>query len=73
MKVLVICDESIGDVVFATPVIRALKVQLDDIELHGLFSEQSCFVADENPYIDKVFQMQMSIWKTYWLVENRKV
>ncbi len=72
MKVLVIYEEAIGDVLFATPVIRALKVQLDDIELHGLFSEESRFLADENPYMDKVFQMQMSIWKTYRMLKTEK-
>jgi ADP-heptose:LPS heptosyltransferase len=29
MKALVICEEAIGDVLFATPAIRALKVQLE--------------------------------------------
>jgi len=64
MKALVICGESVGDIVFATPVIRALKVQLDDMEVHGLFSESSAFAADENPYIDKIISIQRSVWKT---------
>ena len=64
MKALVICGESVGDIVFATPVIRALKVQLDDMEVHGLFSELSAFAADENPYIDKIFVIQRSVWRT---------
>ncbi len=72
MRALVICDESIGDVLFATPVIRALKVQLDDIELHGLFSDQSGFVMDENPYIDKAFLRQPSIRKTLALFKEGK-
>jgi ADP-heptose:LPS heptosyltransferase len=72
MKVLVICDETIGDVVFATPVIRALKVQLDDVEVHALFSPRSVFLAAENPYIDKFYTMQKSVVKTWRLLKAEK-
>lgn len=72
MKALVICGESVGDVVFATPVIRALKVQLDDMEVHGLFSKLSAFVMDENPYIDKTFCMENSAWKTWRTLKTVK-
>src|SRR6188768_370752 len=63
MKVLVICGESIGEVVFTTPVIRALKVELDDINLHGLFPADVSFLAKENPYLDAIHVQEGSIWK----------
>jgi ADP-heptose:LPS heptosyltransferase len=62
MKALVICGESIGEVVFSTPVIRALKVELDDINLHGLFSTNVSFLAKENPYLDAIHIQEGSIW-----------
>ena len=52
MKALVICGDSIGDTVFSTPVLRALKVQLDNIELQGLFNPSALFLMEENPYVD---------------------
>lgn len=72
MKVLVICGDSIGEVVFSTPVIRALKVQMDDIILHGLFAKNSAFLLDENPYIDKIHLQDPSLWKTWSVLKREK-
>lgn len=72
MRALVICGESIGDLVFATPVFRALKVQLDDVEVHGLFSRSSVFLAEENPYIDQTFRIQENILKTWKLLKAQE-
>lgn len=58
MKVLIICGESIADVVFSTPVIRAIKVELDDVNLHALFPLGISFLADENPYLDHVHRYE---------------
>jgi ADP-heptose:LPS heptosyltransferase len=63
MKALVICGESVGEVVFSTPVIRALKIELDDINLHGLFPPNVSFLAKENPYLDVIHTQDGSFWK----------
>lgn len=55
MKALILCGPGIGDVIFSTPVIRALKVQLDDPEIHVLLPASSAFLMDENPYVTKVW------------------
>ena len=60
-----ICGPSIADVVFATPIFRALKVQLDELELHILADLASSFILEENPYVDRVHCSQQSIWKNY--------
>lgn len=65
MKALIIPGANIADVVFATPVIRALKVQLDDLELHVLADISSAFTLDENPYVDHIHFCQQSGWKDY--------
>ena len=62
MRALVICGDSIGDTVFSTPVIRALKVQLDNAEVHGLFAPMTTFLMEENPYVDRIHVFQGSIW-----------
>ncbi|PWJ39306.1 glycosyltransferase family 9 protein [Sediminitomix flava] len=54
MKVLIIRFSSIGDIVLTTPVIRALKTQLDNAEVHYVTKKQYHGVLKENPYIDKI-------------------
>ncbi len=72
MKALVICGPTIGDVVFATPVIRALKVQLDELELHILADLNVAFTLVENPYVDKIHFDNASIWKNYRHLKREK-
>lgn len=53
MKVLVIRFSSIGDIVLTSPVVRALKKQLN-AEVHFLTKSPFVSVVKDNPYIDKV-------------------
>lgn len=57
-KVLIIRFSSIGDLVWTTPIIRCVKQQLPDCELHFATkaSYQEMFVA--NPYIDCLFLLK---------------
>ena len=54
MKALVICGKSITDVIFATPAIRALRIDLDEISVHVLVRPEAAFLLRENPYVGKV-------------------
>ncbi|HEX5652121.1 MAG TPA: glycosyltransferase family 9 protein [Chitinophagaceae bacterium] len=54
MKFLIVRFSSIGDIVLTTPVIRCLKKQLPDAEIHFLVKEVFLPVVEHNPYIDKV-------------------
>lgn len=69
LKILVIRFSSIGDIVLTTPVVRNLKVQLDDAEIHFCTKEQFRSIIDPNPYIDKKHYLGDS-FKT--LVQNLK-
>ncbi len=53
-KILIIRFSSIGDIVLTTPVIRALKTQLDDVEVHFCTKAEYAPVLEANPYLDKV-------------------
>lgn len=53
LKILVIRFSSIGDIVLTTPVVRNLKTQLDDPQVHYCTKEQFRSIVDPNPYIDK--------------------
>src|SRR5579862_4942407 len=55
MKFLIIRFSSIGDIVLTTPVIRCVKKQVDNAEVHFLSKRSFKTVTDCNPYIDKFF------------------
>lgn len=55
MKFLIIRFSSIGDIVLTTPVVRCLKQQVPDAEIHFLTKFSFSKVVDSNPYIDKFF------------------
>ncbi|HKZ38081.1 MAG TPA: glycosyltransferase family 9 protein [Chryseolinea sp.] len=72
MKVLIICGSPLADVVFATPIIRALKVQLEDVELHAFVELSAGFVLDDNPYVDNIHYVNPSLWKNYKRLKGEK-
>ena len=57
-KILVIRLSSIGDIIWTTPVVRCLKNQMDDIELHYCTKLQYRSLVESNPYIDKIFYLE---------------
>src|SRR5258706_2315664 len=54
MKFLIIRFSSIGDIVLTTPVIRCLKKQAPEAEVHFLTKDAFRSVVEFNPYIDKL-------------------
>lgn len=60
-KFLIIRFSSIGDIVLTTPVIRCLKQQVPDAEVHYLTKSTFKGILENNPFIDK-----------FWLWENEK-
>ena len=63
MKILVIRFSSIGDIVLTTPVIRCLKNQIDNVEIHVLTKKKSSSLYKTNPYINKVYEYDDSLKK----------
>ena len=53
-KFLIIRFSSIGDIVLTTPVVRCLKKQVPDAEIHYLTKDSFRSVVEHNPYIDKL-------------------
>jgi len=53
-KILIIRFSSIGDIILTTPVIRCLRKQLPDAEIHFLTKQSYRAIVASNPYIDKV-------------------
>jgi lipopolysaccharide heptosyltransferase II len=53
-KILIIRFSSIGDIVLTTPVIRCLKHQLPDAEIHYLTKIGFRSILENNPYLTKI-------------------
>jgi ADP-heptose:LPS heptosyltransferase len=61
MKIVILRFSSIGDIVLTTPVIRALKTQLDGAEIHFVTKKQFKILLEENPYVDKLHWLDGSL------------
>ncbi len=57
MKFLIIRFSSIGDIVLTTPVIRCLRHQVPDAEIHYLTKFSFHKVISSNPYVDKFYYL----------------
>ena len=55
MKILVVRFSSIGDIVLTTPVIRALKNQIEEVEIHYLTKNNFQPLLEGNPHLTKIY------------------
>ena len=60
-KYLIIRFSSIGDIVLTSPVIRCVKQQVKDVELHYLTKESHLPILKNNPYIDKIYSIKKNV------------
>src|SRR5687768_1077761 len=58
MKLLIIRFSSIGDIVLTTPVMRCVKTQLPEVEIHFLVRPSFKSAVINNPYITKLHLLQ---------------
>ena len=63
-KVLIIRFSSIGDIVLTSPVVRCLKNQLEDVEIHYLTKKRHGDLLKANPYIHHIHLMDHSLDET---------
>jgi ADP-heptose:LPS heptosyltransferase len=64
-KILIIRFSSIGDIVLTTPVIRVVKKQFSDAEVHYVTKDVFKSLLIHNPYIDKVHTFKEDISELY--------
>ncbi|MFN3489230.1 MAG: glycosyltransferase family 9 protein [Emticicia sp.] len=60
-KFLILRFSSIGDIVLTTPVIRCIKTQYPDAEVHFATKKQFKVLVENNPYIDKYYLLEKSL------------
>lgn len=63
-KILVIRFSSMGDIIYTTPVVRCLKEQLPDTEIHFLTKEAFKYIYQNNPYLTKLHTLKPKLKDT---------
>lgn len=64
LKILIIRFSSIGDIVLTTPVIRCIKQQLPNVEIHYLTKRNFKSILSSNPNIDKLHLLEETLSAT---------
>ncbi|RCH56427.1 glycosyl transferase [Mucilaginibacter hurinus] len=64
MKILVIRFSSMGDIIYTTPVVRCLKQQVPNAEVHFLTKAAFKYIYDNNPYVDKLLLLKPTLAAT---------
>lgn len=61
VKILIIRLSSIGDVVLTSPVVRCLKNQVKDVEIHFVTKRKFASILTSNPYVENVHILEDNI------------
>jgi len=71
-KILVIRFSSIGDIVLTSPLVRCLKRQLPQVELHFLTKKQNAGILTANPYIDQLHLFEGDLKATIRVLKSEQ-
>ncbi len=63
VKFLVIRFSSIGDIVLTTPVLRLIKTQIKNSQVHFLTKKENVSLINNNPFIDKTHSLNKENYK----------
>jgi ADP-heptose:LPS heptosyltransferase len=72
MKILVIRFSSMGDIIYTTPIVRCLKMQLPDTEVHFLTKPAFKYIYDNNPYVDRLLLLKPALSETIKEIKSEK-
>lgn len=64
VRFLILRFSSIGDIVLTTPVVRCLKQQIPNAEVHYITKPQFKSILESNPYVDKLHILKESFTET---------
>ncbi len=53
-KILIIRFSAIGDIVLTSPIIRSIKAQIPEAEIHFLVKREHASLLEHNPYLSKI-------------------
>ncbi|HBN05075.1 MAG TPA: glycosyl transferase [Bacteroidales bacterium] len=63
-KILIIRLSSIGDIVLTTPIVRCIKTQIPNVQIHYLTKANNAIILNNNPYIDRIITFNGSLSET---------
>ena len=69
LKILIIRFSSIGDIVLTSPIVRCIKKQIPNAEVHYLTKECYKNIVSDNPYITKIYTLKNSLKETTELLK----
>ncbi len=72
MKILIVRFSSIGDIVLTSPVIRCLKEQVNNVEIHFLSKKQFLPVLEANPFLSRIYTIEKEITEVVDSLKNEK-
>jgi ADP-heptose:LPS heptosyltransferase len=72
MKILVVRFSSMGDIIYTTPVVRCLKTQLPNAEIHFLTKPAFKYIYDNNPYVDRLLLLKPTLAETIEEIKTEK-
>lgn len=72
MKILVVRFSSMGDIIYTTPVVRCLKMQLPDAEVHFLTKPAFKYIYDNNLHLDKLLLLKPTLAETIEEIKAEK-
>jgi len=61
-----------GDIIYTTPVVRCLKMQLPDAEVHFLTKPAFKYIYDNNPHLDKLLLLKPTLAETIEEIKAEK-
>ena len=61
-----------GDIIYTSPVIRCLKNQLHDVEIHYLTKPAFKYLLDHNPYLNKLHLLEEKLSNTVQKLKTEK-
>ncbi len=73
VKFLVVRFSSIGDIVLTTPVVRCLKKQVEEAEVHYLTKSSYSEILRGNPYIDKIHVLDKNYHKVLRSLQEENI
>lgn len=73
VKFLVVRFSSIGDIILTTPVVRHLKQQVEDAEIHYLTKSSYASLLESNPYIDRIHSFDGDLKGCLSILKNEEI
>lgn len=73
IKFLIVRFSSIGDIILTTPVVRMLKNQVENAEIHYLTKKNNRFILEANPFVDKIYEFSDNLSKIIEEIEKNEI